>query len=66
MCAVVECFWLVGLDSIPAGRRGDNPAIGLAQTLERIGFTMGRLKTGTVFMQSSYFLYVAQRNTSTA
>lgn len=37
----------LGLDSYPAGRRGDEPAIGLAKTLEEIGFTMGRLRTGT-------------------
>ncbi|KAL5481324.1 hypothetical protein EMCRGX_G021460 [Ephydatia muelleri] len=37
----------LGLDSYPAGRRGDEPAIGLAKTLEEIGFAMGRLRTGT-------------------
>lgn len=37
----------IGLEVYPAGRAGDAPAIGLAKTLERIGFQMGRLKTGT-------------------
>uniref|UniRef100_A0A8C7E274 L-amino-acid oxidase n=1 Tax=Naja naja TaxID=35670 RepID=A0A8C7E274_NAJNA len=38
---------LIGLEMHPAGRMGDQPSIGLAQTLEKIGFTIGRLKTGT-------------------
>uniref|UniRef100_A0A2C9JGP9 MnmG N-terminal domain-containing protein n=1 Tax=Biomphalaria glabrata TaxID=6526 RepID=A0A2C9JGP9_BIOGL len=37
----------IGLTCRPAGRIGDEPAIGLAQTIEKAGFTMGRLKTGT-------------------
>ncbi|XP_066468535.1 protein MTO1 homolog, mitochondrial isoform X2 [Tiliqua scincoides] len=38
---------LIGLEMYPAGRMGDQPSIGLAQTLENLGFTIGRLKTGT-------------------
>lgn len=37
----------IGLDIRPAGRIGDEPAIGLAQSLEGLEFRMGRLKTGT-------------------
>lgn len=37
----------LGKERYPAGRQGDKPAIGLALTLERAGFTLRRLKTGT-------------------
>ena len=36
----------IGLESRPAGRLDDKPSIELACSLEKIGFKMGRLKTG--------------------
>lgn len=37
----------MGLTSIPGGRLGDAPAIGLSDSLRSLGFALGRLKTGT-------------------
>ncbi|NLN60054.1 MAG: tRNA uridine-5-carboxymethylaminomethyl(34) synthesis enzyme MnmG [Deltaproteobacteria bacterium] len=37
----------VGTSSFPAGRAGEIPAIGLAQSFKALGFDIGRLKTGT-------------------
>jgi tRNA uridine 5-carboxymethylaminomethyl modification enzyme len=37
----------LGAERTPAGRWGDKPAIGLSERLYALGFTMGRLKTGT-------------------
>jgi len=37
----------IGLDSFPAGRAGEFPAVGLTESLRDLGFEPGRLKTGT-------------------
>ncbi len=43
LCGLIH----VGERQIPAGRVGEAPATGLSRTLERVGFALGRLKTGT-------------------
>jgi tRNA uridine 5-carboxymethylaminomethyl modification enzyme len=40
------CIW-VGNKSMSAGRAGEFAAVGLTETLNRLGFETGRLKTGT-------------------
>ncbi|MDC0057077.1 tRNA uridine-5-carboxymethylaminomethyl(34) synthesis enzyme MnmG [Alphaproteobacteria bacterium] len=37
----------IGKQCFPAGRSGDKPSINLAKRVESIGFSIGRLKTGT-------------------
>ena len=37
----------IGLSHFPAGRMGDPPSVGLSESLRKLKFRMGRLKTGT-------------------
>jgi tRNA uridine 5-carboxymethylaminomethyl modification enzyme len=37
----------IGLTHFPSGRMGDPPSVGLSESLKKLGFRMGRLKTGT-------------------
>ena len=37
----------IGKKSTPAGRIGDKPSVKLAKKIQEIGFSMGRMKTGT-------------------
>ena len=37
----------IGLTHFPAGRAGEPPSIGITESLINLGFTIGRLKTGT-------------------
>jgi tRNA uridine 5-carboxymethylaminomethyl modification enzyme len=37
----------IGLENFSAGRAGEFPSVGLSDSLRELGFSMGRLKTGT-------------------
>lgn len=48
----------IGLEEFPAGRMGDQPAIGLAKSLEDAGFTIARLKTGKVNSRVGFTIFL--------
>lgn len=48
----------IGLEEFPAGRMGDQPAIGLAKSLEDAGFTIARLKTGKVHFHVGFTIFL--------
>tara|TARA_B100001540_G_scaffold241579_1_gene216371 strand:- start:228 stop:2102 length:1875 start_codon:yes stop_codon:yes gene_type:complete len=55
----------IGHESLPAGRVGDKPSINLAKSIERLKFSIGRLKTGTpprILKKSIYFNNLEEQN----
>lgn len=54
----------LGTKSYPAGRIGDGPAINLAKSIEKLKFSIGRLKTGTpprILKKSINFNYLEEQ-----
>ena len=43
----------IGETHYSAGRAGDAPAVGISASLEKLGFKLGRLKTGTCLLYTS-------------
>jgi len=50
----------IGLAHFSAGRLGDPPSIGLSESLKKMGFRMGRLKTGTTPRLDSHTIDFSQ------
>jgi tRNA uridine 5-carboxymethylaminomethyl modification enzyme len=50
----------IGLTRFSAGRMGDPPSIGLSESLKKLGFRMGRLKTGTTPRLDSHTINFSQ------
>lgn len=46
------------MEKRPAGRLNDEPSIGLANTLDRLGFQIGRLKTGKTIMFHAHNIFL--------
>ena len=54
----------LGKESYPAGRVGDKPSINLAKSIEKLKFSIGRLKTGTpprILKKSINFNYLEEQ-----
>ena len=52
----------IGLDVFPAGRMGDDAVSGLSLTLDKLGFKLGRLKTGMYSVYHTYLHFIVPCN----
>jgi tRNA uridine 5-carboxymethylaminomethyl modification enzyme len=50
----------IGLTHFPSGRVGDPPSVGLSESLKKLGFGVGRLKTGTTPRLDGHTIHFAK------